>query len=476
MVANSKAMYSGVLLVLVISSVAMSESIIKTLPGFPGDLPFKLETGYVGVDDMDDVQLFYYFIESERNPRDDPLLLWLTGGPGCSAFSGLVYEVGPLLFDYVKSGENLPTFKLNQYSWTKVASMIFLDAPVGTGFSYSRTGEGYNMNDTLSSSQIYTFLRKWLINHPKFQRNQLYISGDSYSGIIIPMVVQEISNGNDAGKEPKMNLQGYTIGNPVTDKFGDLNSRIPFAHRVGVLSDELYEATKISCNGKYVDADPNNAECTNNLKLFTQCSEKLCITQILEPKCNVLSPNPNASKSDQSSLQEINSMDLPLSPPQEPEPWCRSYNYLFSYLWANNGTVQKALHVREGTKKEWARCNESLSYTSNVFSSVDYHRNLTEKAYRALIYSGDHDMDIPYVGTQEWISSLNLNISDDWKPWFVDGQVAGFRVEYSHNKYLMTFATIKGGGHTAPEYKPKECFAMVYRISENVRLESDFRV
>ena len=42
----------------------------------------------------------------------------------------------------------------------QLASMIFLDAPVGTGFSYSRTAEGYNMNDTLSASQIYAFLRK----------------------------------------------------------------------------------------------------------------------------------------------------------------------------------------------------------------------------------------------------------------------------------------------------------------------------
>ena len=54
---------------------------------------------YVGVGDMDDVQLFYYFIESEGSPEYDPLVLWLTGGPGCSAFSGLIYEnIGTCLF------------------------------------------------------------------------------------------------------------------------------------------------------------------------------------------------------------------------------------------------------------------------------------------------------------------------------------------------------------------------------------------
>lgn len=49
------------------------------------------------IDESHGKNLFYYFIESERKPSEDPVVLWLNGGPGCSSFDGFVYEHGIVL-------------------------------------------------------------------------------------------------------------------------------------------------------------------------------------------------------------------------------------------------------------------------------------------------------------------------------------------------------------------------------------------
>ncbi|XP_057989187.1 serine carboxypeptidase-like 18 [Hevea brasiliensis] len=90
----------------------------------------------------------------------DPLMLWLTGGPGCSSLTASFYESGPVSFDYENYSGGLPSLHLNPFSWTQSLNIIYLDAPVGNGSSYSTTQENYHSDDIKSAWQTYQFLYK----------------------------------------------------------------------------------------------------------------------------------------------------------------------------------------------------------------------------------------------------------------------------------------------------------------------------
>ncbi|CAA3014294.1 serine carboxypeptidase-like 18 [Olea europaea subsp. europaea] len=387
----------------------------------------------------------------------------MTGGPGCSALSSLIYEIGPLAFDVADFDGSLPSILLNLHSWTKVANILFIDWPVGTGFSYANTSKGYSSSDTKSTKDNYTFLRKWLLNHPMFIKNRLYVAGESYGGKLVPMIAMEILLGNEAGLQPQMSLQGYIIGNGITDPNIDFNERIPYAHHMALISDEYFESAKVSCDGKYDNPDPNNLQCLLALQPIQESINHVNEVQLLEPKCKYIAPKPGDFGWDQTFREEDSVDHLFLPTSGHDRLWCRSQNYVTSYVWANDPTVREALHIRKGTIGDWTRCNTSLSYEKNQGSVLHYHKIFSKKGYNVLIFNGDHDMSAPYMGPLKWIRSLNLTVDDDWRPWHVNGQVAGYILKYKKNDFNLTFVTVKGAGHTAPEYNPKECLAMLHR-------------
>ncbi|KAK4382152.1 Serine carboxypeptidase-like 4 [Sesamum angolense] len=111
-------------------------------------------------------------------------------------------------------------------------------------------------------------------------------------------------------------------------------------------------------------------------------------------------------------------------------------NLRLTYIWANDKSAQKALNVREGTIKQWVRCNQSIShstpgpsgiipYIQNVKRTVGYHQKFTNKSTRVLIFR--------------------------------------YTMQYAQGDYELTYATVKGGGHTNPEHRPKESFIMFER-------------
>nr|CAB3490015.1 unnamed protein product [Digitaria exilis] len=308
--------------------------LVANLPGFNGTLPSQLETGYVSVDEKNGVELFYYFIQSEGDPRHDPVLLWLTGGDRCSVLSGLAFEIGPVRFIIEPYNGTLPRLQYNPYSWTKVASIIFVDSPVGAGFSFSRNLKGYDVGDVSSSLQLKEFLAKWFREHPEFLTNPFYIGGDSYAGKIVPFLAQKISEDLESGvTRPALNLKGYLVGNPATGEAIDLDSRVSYAHGHGIISDQLYETIMEHCQGEDY-SKPKNVVCAEAL--------------------------------DRSS---------------------KTYKSYLSYFWANNNVTRDALGIKMGTKHEWLRCHDGdLPYSRDIKSSIKYHYNVTSKGYRVLVY------------------------------------------------------------------------------------------
>ncbi|XP_048134821.1 serine carboxypeptidase-like 18 [Rhodamnia argentea] len=454
-----------ILLVLVSASAASSQYIVETLPGFPGKLPFKLETGYISVGD---VEFFYYFVQSTGNPGADPILLYMNGGPGCSGLNGFLFQLGPLRFNITDYTGGLPSLIYEPDAWTKTANIIFIDAPVGAGFSYATTASAYASTDTLNTEQMQTFLRNWLAEHPSFQTNPVFVGSDSYAGMYTPMVATALLQGNEAGLKPYVHIKGMILSCPHTFTDLETNSKIPFAHRLALISDSLYEALEENCGGDFVDS--TNANCTENLAAYDELIELISKQNVLEPDCAFLSPkSKEAFKSAISnqekhrrSIQEF-TKDYLVSLPRPRDLWCKNFDYLLVDIWGNYPSVQDALHVRQGTVSEFFRCNISISYTVDINNVLDYHKNLTSLGMQVLVFSGDHDMVIPHNGIEEWIKWLDLTVDIDWRPWFVDGQVAGYTRKYIDSGYRLTYATLKGSGHSPPEYKRRECYEMFHR-------------
>ncbi|CAL5191882.1 unnamed protein product [Lathyrus oleraceus] len=469
-----------IFLTFVLTHSAPKGSLITNVPGFNGSLPSKHYGGYVTIDKSHGKNLYYYFVQSEGNSSKDPIVLWLNGGPGCSSFDGFVFEHGPFNFEKPVTKGGLPKLKLNPYSWSKVSNIIYLDSPVGVGFSYSRNETDYGTGDEQTALDTHVFLLKWFELYPEFLANPLFLAGESYAGVYVPTLAHKIVKGIEAGIKTKLNFKGYLIGNPVADEEFDGNALVPFAHGMGLISDQIFEDTVKACNGTFyiTDFDP----CSKLISKIHSIIRALNRYDILEPcfygdeKEENHKHNPKLPL----SFRQLGKTEksLPIRKRMFGRAWpygaivqdgiVPSWPQLISNLntappctddeiamvWLNNPDVRKAIHtVEKSVVSEWVLCTSKVIYHHDLGSMIPYHKNLTSKGYSALIYSGDHDMCVPFTGTEAWTRSLGYKIVDEWRPWLIDDQVAGFTQGYANK---LRFLTVKGSGHTVPEYKPKE--------------------
>ncbi|XP_038982825.1 serine carboxypeptidase-like 35 isoform X3 [Phoenix dactylifera] len=315
--------------------------------GLPGQPPveFRHYAGYVMVGRGVGKALFYWFFEAQGRAEKKPLVLWLNGGPGCSSVAyGAAQELGPFL---VRS--NAANLTFNAYSWNKVANLLFLEAPVGVGFSYTnRSSDLEELGDRITAKDSYSFLLNWFQKFPDLKSHDFYIAGESYAGHYVPQLAELIYEGNEgASKESYINFKGLMIGNAVLNDATDQLGMVEYAWSHAIISDELYAAVLKECNSfkeELGDGRRSNA-CTPAVKAFLRSYADIDIYSIYTPVCL-------SSLSKSSRLTKLVAAPRLFSELQEAWHGMRSMpagydpcteDYVEKYF--NREDVQKALHA-----------------------------------------------------------------------------------------------------------------------------------
>jgi len=153
--------------------------------------------------------LFYYLFKSRKvENRDKQLIIWLSGGPGCSSMYALMSENGPYLFD---KNYNIV---YNRYSWNEDYDLMFMDQPVGTGYSQLFNDSQYCKDQKCVAKNFYEFLLNFVtIHHPEYAGVPITITGESYAGHYIPAISEYLLKAGN----PLINLAAIAIGNGLTD-------------------------------------------------------------------------------------------------------------------------------------------------------------------------------------------------------------------------------------------------------------------
>ncbi|XP_078284634.1 putative serine carboxypeptidase CPVL isoform X2 [Rhinoraja longicauda] len=170
----------------------------------------KSYSGYLTVNKTHNSNLFFWLFPAQTRPENAPVLLWLQGGPGGSSMFGLFVEHGP----YVVT-KNL-TLEARKVPWTSKYSMLYIDNPVGTGFSFTDKPEGYAQNEDDVGRDLYNALIQFFQIFHEYQQNEFYATGESYAGKYVPAIGYYIHINNPTAKL-KINFKGMAIGDGLCD-------------------------------------------------------------------------------------------------------------------------------------------------------------------------------------------------------------------------------------------------------------------
>ncbi|TFY67118.1 hypothetical protein EVG20_g4050 [Dentipellis fragilis] len=380
-------------------------------------------------------QLFFWYWPSSQSTESDSLTIWLNGGPGCSSLTGFLQENGPISF---QPGASKPV--ANQFAWTEASDVVWIDQPVGTGFTAGKP----DINDeTDLGDEFYGFLQQFFTVFPELASKKLFITGESYAGMYVPYIASRIVHASASEQAAlPLSLQGLLINDGVYSSF--------------VTSQEIPLAAFAKTNQKTLELSNSQVAKWANLSSSCGYDKVIQAASVYSPKGKILLPGNTENIPDRCDVwdefyeaaQEANSCfnvyrDTDRCPtPSDPlEPY-------FS-----RSDVQKALHVpNAGTFSECSNINVFPNGDNSPYSEVLFPDLLSKLPRGITLWHGLNDALLLAGGDRITIQNLTWGGSQGFAgppttPLVVSGSQKGvYRSERS-----LTYIEVDGAGHMIPE-------------------------
>ncbi|XP_027347184.1 serine carboxypeptidase-like 50 [Abrus precatorius] len=394
-------------------------------PTFPKQaLPTK--SGYLPVTPTSASAIFYTFYEAQNSTSplsQTPLLIWLQGGPGCSSMIGNFYELGP--WRVTKS----LTLHPNPGAWNRIFGLLFLDNPIGTGFSVASTPEEIPTDQSTVAKHLFAAITRFIQLDPVFKNRPIYITGESYAGKYVPAIGYYILQKNANLKvSERVNLAGVAIGDGLTDPVAQVVTHAANAYYVGLINErqknELekaqLEAVRMAQKGNWSEATDARNEVLDMLQNMSGLATLYDYTR-KEPY--------------QSDLVE---------------------------QFLNITEVKKALGVNESFVYEICSDIVGAALHADVMKSVKYMVEHLVRKTRVLLYQGQYDVQDGVVQAEAWVKTMKWEgiveyLNAERKIWKVNGELAG----YVQNWKSLTNVVVLGAGHVLPTDQPLNSLAMI---------------
>ncbi|KZP30619.1 alpha beta-hydrolase [Athelia psychrophila] len=490
----------------------------RTLPrSFAGNMPVQ-RAGHPND------TLFFWGFEKENGSLtasaherlDEPWGIWLNGGPGSSSMAGLTLENGPIHIndDY--------SISANNYSWDTIADYVWIDQPVGTGWS-TADATGYVADEDQMGIDFFNFLDNLVKVFPSLAKRPLHLTGESYAGTYIPYITKTYFG----LKNPPVNLAKIAIGD------GTLGSGVTFEILPVIAIIETYpqligydtevyswfkeqehlcgydlNLTYPQTGGHFPDlqlvapTDPNGPGARFKSKTSVRLSKAAFVKDV----------NTRLAKREEggAQLQKLK-RDLTGRANGTIDSWygCDLYNEVIEYavnytypwnlqakdgsgfdvynipdalfpaapqdpsVFLNDNRTRTAIHAP--TSFDWV---ESIEYPFGNGSALgdpsvepmaflsELATNATKHNVGVVIYSGNDDSLVSHRGSEVVIQNTTFGGIQGFTrkpstPWYdLSGTFAGI----IHQERNWTYALVKGAGHLVPFYQPQSAYALAQQF------------